>query len=147
MPPTRKLPTEKRSVQSHCNSSVKQYIGATESTIKQGLYKHKLSFINRNYSSNTSLYSYIGAPKRHEHVYHYHLGNTKYNKASRKCHLCPPKKLAIITYPSQTATQKIRNSIQMQTWEQTPLIFQPIYITYPYYQYQFYFNKSPTNEC
>ena len=37
------------------NSSVKQYIGATDGNIKQGTYNHKLSFTNRNYSTNTSL--------------------------------------------------------------------------------------------
>ena len=41
------------------NSSVKQYIGATESIIKQRIYNHKLYFTNRNYSSHTSLSSYI----------------------------------------------------------------------------------------
>ena len=41
------------------NSSVKQYIGTTEGTIKQRIYNHKLSFTNKNYSSNTSLSSYI----------------------------------------------------------------------------------------
>ena len=30
-------------------NSVKQYIGATERTIKQRIYNHKLSFTNRNY--------------------------------------------------------------------------------------------------
>ena len=39
--------------------TVKQYIGATEGTIKQRIYNHKLSLTNRNYSSNTSLSSYI----------------------------------------------------------------------------------------
>ena len=37
------------------NSSVKQYIGATEDTIKQRIYKHKLSFTHRNYWTNISL--------------------------------------------------------------------------------------------
>ena len=41
------------------NSSVKQYIVATEGTIKQIIYNHKLSFTHRNYSSNTSLFAYI----------------------------------------------------------------------------------------
>ena len=45
------------------NSSVKQYIGATEGTIKQGIYNRKLSFSNRNYSSNTFLSSYIWRQK------------------------------------------------------------------------------------
>ena len=37
------------------NNSVKQNIGAIEGTFRQRAYNHKLSFINRNYSSNTSL--------------------------------------------------------------------------------------------
>ena len=35
------------------------YINAMEGTIKQRIYNNKLSFKNRNYSSNTSLFSYI----------------------------------------------------------------------------------------
>ena len=40
-------------------NSVKQYIGATESAIKLRIYNHKISFSNRNYSTNTSLSTYI----------------------------------------------------------------------------------------
>ena len=41
------------------NNSVKHYIGATEGTIKLRIYNHKHFFTKRNYSSNTSLSSYI----------------------------------------------------------------------------------------
>ena len=41
------------------NRSVKQYIGAMEGTIKQRIYNYKLSFTNRNYSTNTSLSTHI----------------------------------------------------------------------------------------
>ena len=41
------------------NNSVKHYIGATDGIIKQRIYNHKLSFINKNYSFNTTLSSYI----------------------------------------------------------------------------------------
>ena len=40
-------------------NSVKHYIGATEGTIKQRIYNHKLSLKKRNLASNTSLSSYI----------------------------------------------------------------------------------------
>ena len=45
------------------NNFVKHYISATEGTIKQGLYNHKLSFKNRNNASNTSLSSYVWQQK------------------------------------------------------------------------------------
>ena len=41
------------------NNSLKQYMGAMEGAIKQRIYNHKLSFTNKNDTSNTSLSSYI----------------------------------------------------------------------------------------
>ena len=41
------------------NNSVKQYIGAMEGTIEQRIYNHKLSFTNRNHSTNSSLSTHI----------------------------------------------------------------------------------------
>ena len=61
MLPTWKLPTEnivfRFTVKT--NNSVKQYIGAVEVPIKQRIYNHKLSFFNRNYSTNTYLSTHI----------------------------------------------------------------------------------------
>ena len=53
MPPTRKQPKEKHSVQSHSKNeqlsqAVHRYNGGY---LKQGMYNHKLSFTNRNYST------------------------------------------------------------------------------------------------
>ena len=93
------------------NSSVKQYMRAAEGTTKQRIYNHNLSFPNRNYSSNTSLSTYIW------HLKDMNISPTitweilrlapVFNKTSRKCLFCPHEKLAIINYPSQnTAEQK-----------------------------------------
>ena len=97
------------------NSSVKQYIGATEGTIKQGIYNHKLSFTNWNYSSNTSLSSYI------QHLKDMNISPTitweilklapAYNKTSRKCLLCLHEKLAIITYLLQNTLLNKKSEI------------------------------------
>ena len=49
------------------------------------------------------------ALKRHEHITHHHLGNTKTSihlqQDIKKMPSLPPKKLAIITYPSQSTLQ------------------------------------------
>ena len=58
------------------NNSVKHYIGATEGTIKQRIHNHNLSFKYRNYTSNTSLSSYIWQLKD-KHLSHNHLGDTE----------------------------------------------------------------------
>ena len=102
------------------NSSVKQYIGATEDNIKQRIYNHKLSFTNINYSSNTFLSSNVW------HLKDMNISPTitwetlkltpAYNRTYRKCLLCVHEKLAIITYSSQNTllNKKIWNSFQMQ---------------------------------
>ena len=51
------------------NSSVKQYISATEGTIKQRIHNLKLFFTNRNYLTNISLSTHM-VPKRH--LTHHH---------------------------------------------------------------------------
>ena len=60
-----------------------------------------------------------------------------------KCILFLHEKLAIIIHPSQNIllNKKIRNSIQMQIWEQTSILtFRPILITHPsnWYHLNFY---------
>ena len=89
------------------NSSVKQYIGATEGTIK-------LSFTNRNYSSNTSSSSYIWHPKYMNISPTITLEILKLAsvyKTSKKCLLCLHEKLANITYPSQNTLLKKKSEI------------------------------------
>ena len=83
----------------------KKYIGITESTIKQRIYNHKLSFSNRNYSTDTCLSTHIWHQKdmnisptitweilKLAHVY---------SKKTKKCLRCLHEKLAVITHPSQ----------------------------------------------
>ena len=94
------------------NNSVKQYIGATEGTIKQGIYNPKLSFTNRNYSINTSLFIHTHlAPKRHEYLNHHHLGNTK---TSTLLQQDIKEKPVIITHPSQNTLLNKKLEIQFK---------------------------------
>ena len=85
------------------------------------------------------------APKRHEHLTHHYLENTKTNTPTarhKKMPSLPPQKTTnyhpLIT--KHSAKQKIRNFIQMQTREQTStLTFQPIHITHPSYLYHLHY--------
>ena len=77
------------------------------------------------------------APKRHEHLSHHPMGDTKASTCLqqniKKCLLCLHEKLAIITYPSQNTllNKKITNSFQMQARKQTSsLTLRPIHITH-----------------
>ena len=76
-----------------------------EGTIKQRICNHKLSFTNRNYSSNTSLSSYIWYIKDTNNsptiTWEILKQAPAYNRTSKKCLLCLHQKLAIITNPSQ----------------------------------------------
>ena len=107
MPPTRKLLIEKHSVQSHCKKQqLSQAVHwCNRGYHKKGIYNHKLSFSNRNYSTNTSLFT---------HVWHLKDMNISltitreilklaptYCKTSKICLLCHYEKQAIITHPSQ----------------------------------------------
>ena len=87
------------------NNSIKHYIGVMESTIKQRIYNHKLSFKNRIYTSNTSLFSYIWQLKNTNISPTITWGILKqalaYSKTLKICLLCLNEKLAIITFPSQ----------------------------------------------
>ena len=119
------------------NNSIKQYGDETEDTVKQRIYNHKLSFTNRNYSTNTSLSIYIWRLKD------MNISRTitweilklvpAYSNTSRMPSL-PPRETSnyhssITNHPVK---QKISNSIQMKTWEQTStLTFRPIHITHP----------------
>ena len=98
------------------NNPFKQYIGSTEGTIKQGIYDHKLSFTNRNYSTNTFLSIHFWHLKD-KYITHHHLGYTKTSTCLqqdiKKCLLCLHKKLAIITHPSQNTL------LNKQKWEKT----------------------------
>ena len=104
------------------NSSVKQYIGETEGTIKQRIYSPKLSFTNRNYSTNTSLSTHIWCLKD------INISSTitweilklalAYNK-TKKMPSLPLQKNSNYHPPHHKTfrKKKIRNSIQMPTWE------------------------------
>jgi len=84
------------------NSTTKHYIGATEGTLKQRSYTHKLSFTNTNYSTSTSLSTYIWNLKN-MNIYPkitweiLKIAPT-YNKSTKKCLLCLQEKLSIITH-------------------------------------------------
>ena len=126
--------------------SVKQKRGVEERTIKQIIDNHKLSFTNRNYSTNTSLSTHIWRLKDMNISPTITFEILKLapadNKISKTCLLCLHEKLAIITHPSQNTllNKKIRNSIPMQTGEQTStLTFRPIHITHPSYLYHFHY--------
>ena len=96
------------------NNSVKHYIGATEGTIKQRIYNHKLSFKNRNYASNTSLSSYIWQLKDANIsptiTWEILKQAQAYNKTLKKCLLYLHKKLPI-TYPSQNTLLNKKSEI------------------------------------
>ena len=101
MPPTRKLPTEKRSVQSHCkNQQLSQAIHRCNGGFHKTLYNHKRSFTKRNYSTNTSLSTHIWRQKDVK-ISPIITGELLKLVPARKCLLCLYEKLAILTYPSQ----------------------------------------------
>ena len=120
MPPTRKLPTRNVVYRAivKTNNSVKQYIGEMEGTIKQTIYNLKLLLSNRNYSTNTSLSTYVG------HLKDLNISPTitweilelvpAYNMTSKKCLLCHYKKLAIITHPSQNTLLNKKSEILLK---------------------------------
>ena len=87
------------------------------------------------------------APKRHEHITHHHLENTKTSTRLQDIKKMPslsPRKTSYyhVHITKDSAKPKIRNFIQMQTWEQTStLTFRPIQITHPSYPYHLYFYK------
>ena len=123
MTPTRKLPTEKHSVQSHCkDQQLSQAMHRCNgTTIKQEIYNHRFFFANRSYSTNSSLSTHIWRLKRHEHLTHHYLENAKTSihlqQDIKKCFLCFHKKLAIITHPSEkkTKNQKFNPNADMRT--------------------------------
>ena len=95
-------------------NSVKHHIGAMESTIKQRIYNHILSFTNRNYSSNTFLSPYIWHLKGKNispTITWEILKQAAYNKTSKKCLLSLHEKLAIITYSSQNTLLNKKSEI------------------------------------
>ena len=142
-PPTRKLPTKNVEYRAtvKTNNSVKQYIGATEGTLKQRICSHILSFSNRNYSSNTSLSTHIWSLKDMNNSPTITLNILKQASANKQV----IKKCLLRNFQSpitkHPAKQKNRDIIQMPTWEQlSTLIFRPIHITKPHlynppYQY------------
>ena len=100
------------------NNSVRHYISATEGNIKQRLYNQTF-FHKQKLLIQCLLILIHMAPKRHEHLSHNHLGDTKASTCIqqniKKCLICLHEKLAIITYPSQNTQQnkKIWNSFKM----------------------------------
>ena len=97
------------------NNSIQHYIGAMEGTIKQRIHNHNLSFKYRNYASKRLLILVHMATKRHKHLSHNHLGDTKTSTCLqqniKKCLLCLHEKLAIITYPSQNTLLNKKSEI------------------------------------
>ena len=109
--------------------SVKQYVGITEGKIKKKIYNHKVSFSNRNYSTNTSLSSHICHLKDMNITW----TSTRLQQVIKKIPFLPPWETRnyhspITKYPTK---QKVRNTIQMLTWGKTStLTFWPIHIIY-----------------
>ena len=89
-------------------------------------------------------------PKRHEHLTHHHLGNTKTSiclqQDIKKVPSLPPQEASNYHPPitKHPAKQKLRNFIEMQIWEQTSTsTFWPTHITHPSHLYHLHYNPHP----
>ena len=119
MPPTRKLPPEKCSVQSHCKN---QQLSQAIDRCNIGYHKTKnisqQTFFYQQKLLNSHFFIYIHmVPKRHEYLTHHYLGNTKTNISLQQdikiMPSLPPRKTSNYHQPitKHPAKQKIRNSI------------------------------------